>query len=61
MELQEAENLHVEAHEAHVGVLDSLIEMQNQRLNAAVAKYEDERKVLMAFCHCHCHCHCRCL
>ena len=54
MELQEAENQHVEAHEAHVRMLDSLIDMQNRRLNAAVANYEDERKVLMAVCHCHC-------
>ena len=54
MELQDAENQHVEAHEAHVRMLDSLIEMQNQRLDAAVAKYEDERKVPKASCHCHC-------
>ena len=53
MELQEAENQHVEAHAAHVRMLDSLIEMQNQRLNAAVARYEEDRKVLAASCHCH--------
>ena len=53
VELQEAENQHVEAHEAHVRVLDSLIEMQSQRLNAAVAKYEQDRKVRKTSCHCH--------
>ena len=54
MELQEAENQHVEAHKAHVKTLDSLIEMQNQRLNAAVAKYEEERKVFKSSCRCQC-------
>ena len=49
MELQEVENEHVQAHEAHVRTLDSLIEMQTQRLNAAVAKYEEDRKVFGSF------------
>ena len=50
VELQEAEDLQLEAHSTHMQTLDSLVQMQRGRIDAAVLKYEEDRKV-NAFIH----------
>ena len=45
IELQEAEDLQLEAHGTHVQTLDRLVQLQRERIDAAVLMYQEDRKV----------------
>ena len=45
IELQEAEDLQLEAHSTHMQTLDSLVQMQRERIDATMLEYDEDRKV----------------
>ena len=48
VELQEAEDQQLEAHNTHLQILNRLVEMQTGCIDASMQRYEDDRKVLAA-------------